>query len=269
MIRALDSATPPDQAAAQAARAAGVGGWWGYLATRPGMNLLNIWSQAEFDTVRSVFGSQPVGFCSGWDDPLAVRALADLWGVRPCLDVEAGIRPDGLWVQPWLDASGAGLYGNLGVHSGRTAPFHILSDYPGLDPGDVWLPATGWPRPAGPLGWQWQGSHQEFGLDVDGGWYDDWFAGMTPEQAAQLQQVFDQLAHFGAQGSPNALDFIVSAYQVLSLGQSGLTPNPWLAQQLAELQTAVSELQAAVKALTPGPVAAHTHPLSGSTGAPQ
>ena len=48
----------------------------------------------------------------------------------PCLDVEGGIRADGAWVQPWLDASGAGLYGNAPVFSGRRAAFYETASDP-------------------------------------------------------------------------------------------------------------------------------------------
>src|SRR5207237_988026 len=31
------------------------------------------------------------------------------------------------------------------------------------------------PRPNGPCGWQWQGTHKEFGWSVDRGWFEDSF----------------------------------------------------------------------------------------------
>jgi hypothetical protein len=46
----------------------------------------------------------------------------------------------------------------------------------------TWDPLAG-PRPPAPCGWQSQGTHAEFGLSVDSGWYDDWFAG-APAVAA-------------------------------------------------------------------------------------
>jgi hypothetical protein len=114
-------------------------------------------------------------FVSGNDAPAALKALAAKLNVRICLDVEGGIRGDGPWVQGWLDASGAGLYGNSGVHSGRRAPFYILAAYPGSsDPAGTWWNQT--PAPPGPCGWQWVGTHTEFGVGVDRGDYDDWFS---------------------------------------------------------------------------------------------
>lgn len=173
MIDGLDSSSDrPTALQVAQARAAGVGLWGGYLATRPGVLLASPWDLASFDLVRPL--APPLAFCSGWDDPAACRALAGLWRVRLCLDVEPEIRGDGPWVQPWLDASQAGLYGNAGVHVGRRAPFHVFADYPGFDPRATW---PSWePRPPTPTGWQWLGSHAEFGLQVDRGRYDDWFA---------------------------------------------------------------------------------------------
>lgn len=195
MIAGLDSAQPPSAAQVAAARAAGVGLWSGYLATAgqggSAFGLLRVWTEAEFEVAKALPG-RPIAFASGWDDPLACRGLAAAWNVRLCLDVEDGIRGDGPWVQSWLDASGAGLYGNLGVHFNRVAAFHILSYYPGRDPAATFLPqSTVNPYIPSPWGWQWQGSHQEFGLDVDRGWYDDWFGGemLTDAQQAQLDAI--------------------------------------------------------------------------------
>jgi hypothetical protein len=168
-------------AAALAARAAGVGGWWGYLGVRPRaqLGLAVLWERWQFDVARLVGGADPVGFCSGWDDPVALRQLAAAWRVRPGLDVEDGIRPDGPWVQGWLDAAGAGLYGLASVHRGRRAAFHVVARYPGAAAAPAtWDPLAG-PRPPTPCGWQSQGTHTEFGRSVDSGWYDDWFCAPT------------------------------------------------------------------------------------------
>lgn|SRR5215469_1087029 len=153
-------------------RAAGIRVWGGYLATLPNVNLESPWDRASFEVVR-LLGSDPLGFCSGLDDPVAVKALAASWRVRACLDVEDAIRGLGPWTQGWLDASGAGVYGGQAVHEAVRAPFHIAALYPGGAPVGDWPP--GWTRPPGPLGWQSQGTHQEFGLSVDSGWLDDSF----------------------------------------------------------------------------------------------
>jgi hypothetical protein len=175
MIAGLDSATPPTAAQAQAAAAAGVRLWSGYLESQPNVGLYRPWSQAEFEIAR-LCGATPIAYASGWDNAAACKALAAAWNVRLCLDVEGGIRGNGAWVQGWLDASGAGLYGNLPVHPGRNAAFNILASYPGFDPQATWDPRQ--LAPTVPTGWQWQGTHSEFGVGVDRGWFDDWFVSL-------------------------------------------------------------------------------------------
>src|SRR5215472_9466677 len=187
MIAGLDSSTArPTPDIITQAYAAGVRLWSGYLATRPAVGLESPWDLASFDVAR-LLGSTPIAFCSGWDDPAALRSMAAAFNVRLCLDVESGIRGDGPWVQPWLDASGSGLYGNASVHweaSGpRRAAFHIVSAYFGFDPGATYYG----PRPPGPVGWQWLGGHLEFGLDVDRGWYDDWFGGGRDDMSTWIR----------------------------------------------------------------------------------
>jgi hypothetical protein len=184
MIPALDSAYPPTLGQSQEAYASGVRQWNGYIATKGGVNLLNPWSRAAFQTVQSVFG-RTVAYASGWDDPVAVAQLAASWDVLLCLDNEAGIRPPGSWVQPWLDASGAGLYGLL-ADLGHAAPFYVVAGYPGYDPGTTWPNAN---PPAEPHGWQWQGSHTEFGVTVDRCWMDDWFAAEPEAPASVIEDV--------------------------------------------------------------------------------
>jgi hypothetical protein len=183
---ALDSATPPSVAQVQAAKAAGIAVWSGYLATRSGVRLFRPWTQAEFAVVKALPGI-PIAYASGWDDPALCKAVAARWGVRLCLDVEGGIRGDGPWVQGWLDASGAGLYGTSGVHPGRRAAFHIAAWYLTQDPRASW-PAS-WPRPASPCGWQWQNTHTEFGVGVDRCWFDDWFGGEEVVDQATFNQL--------------------------------------------------------------------------------
>jgi hypothetical protein len=180
MIQGLDSAGEPSAGQAQAAKAAGYGVWSGYIGTRPNTGVRG-WSQQGFENAR-LCGSMPIGYCSGYDDPGAIRQLAISWKVRLCLDCENGIRglhdPDPSWVQPFLDASGAGLYGGAQIHQqGFRAPFYVLGAYPGS--GDPWN--ASWigpsPRPNAPCGWQWAGSHGAFGVTVDATVFDDWFGG--------------------------------------------------------------------------------------------
>lgn len=179
MVPGVDSAFDmPTLAQAQAFRAAGGRVWGGYLATiqEPGaFNLAMPWPRQAFQNVQQA-GLRAIGYCSGLDDPSAIRAMAASWGVLATLDCEEGIRPDGPWVPGWLAASGAGLYGLMPVHH-NPAPFRIVAEYPGFDPVATW-PG---PPPPEPHGWQWQGTHTEpvTGLQVDSLWLEDWFLGIT------------------------------------------------------------------------------------------
>lgn len=181
MLLGIDSSfAKPNPTLAAQFRAAGVRIWSGYLVTKGNVGIAAPWTKADFDNAKLV-GGMPLGYCSGWDDPVACKNLAAQWGVRLCLDVESGIRGDGPWVQAWLDASGAGLYGNAPSHNGRRAAFHILAAYPGYNPNATWSAQV--PRPAGPCGWQWQGTHTQFGIAIDSTWFDDWFAQQQPSPA--------------------------------------------------------------------------------------
>ena len=173
MIAGLDSSTSvPTSAQLADAKARGVKLWSGYLATRSGVGLLHPWSQEEFARVRKA-GLAALGFCSGRDDPVACKRRAAEWGVRLCLDVEQGIRSDGPWVQPWLNDSGAGLYGNAPVFSGRKAAFYVFAAYPGIDPTRTWPRLRSAQRA---VRLAVAGDAHRVRCLVDQGWYDDWFA---------------------------------------------------------------------------------------------
>jgi hypothetical protein len=185
MIAGLDSSFDvPSAAQLTKAKQHGVRMWSGYLATKPGVGFAHRWKKAEFARIKAA-GMTAIGFCSGHDDPVACRELAAEWGVLLCLDVERGIRSDGPWVRSWLQRSGAGLYGNAPVFANRQAAFYVLAAYPGPDPSRTWTTDPHHPRPHGPCGWQWQGTHDEFGCSVDRGWYDDWFVGCADGQGVE------------------------------------------------------------------------------------
>lgn len=134
MIAGLDSSfAVPMAAQADAARAAGVGLWSGYLTSKSNVGIAHPWRQFDFDNARRC-GGTPIAYCSGNDDPVACKALAASWSVHLCLDVESGIRGNGSWVQGWVDAAEAGLYGHAPVFIGRRAAFYILAAYRGNDP---------------------------------------------------------------------------------------------------------------------------------------
>lgn len=193
MIWAFDSSfDAPSLAQAQAAKAAGIGFWWGYLATRAGVGLAAPWPRMAFWNVQQA-GLGCGAMVSGWDDPVALRQLADSWGIPLlALDDEDGIRrlstPD--WRPAFLAAAGAGHYG-LQERLTIRAPFRIAALYPrGGCTGATWPTST---PPAGPHGWQCQGTHTELGLSVDRSALDDWFRGdgmTTDEQRAFVRLVY-------------------------------------------------------------------------------
>lgn len=196
MIPSLDSSfDAPTLTQARAAKAAGIGFWWGYLATRPNVGLAAPWSELAFWNVLEA-GLGCGAFVSGWDDPVALRELAQAWGIPLlALDDEDGIRllsqPD--WRPPFLQALGGGHYGLL-ARLTLPAQFRIAALYP---PGGC-TGAT-WPTPdppPGPHGWQCQGTHTEFGLSVDRSALDDWFGGdmFTDDDRKLLYRTLSLLA---------------------------------------------------------------------------
>jgi hypothetical protein len=198
----LDSAVAPNDSQIAQAKAAGYAGWAGYFYA-PGIYHPYAadgrdlgWTMERFHAVQNA-GLGALAYCSGNADPLAMRAQSHTWDVPICLDDEAGIRADGPWVQPWLDASGAGLYGNYWVHTGRTAPFHVLAAYPTSgDPYDAsWWSQT--PRPAGICAWQWAGSHSWAGITVDSTWADDNFPGVLGGGSGSIQGDNEDLLYVG------------------------------------------------------------------------
>lgn len=183
MIWSLDSSSDaPSLDQARAAKAAGIGFWWGYLATKPDVGLEAPWSELAFWNVLQA-GLGCGAFVSGWDDPGALRQLAQVWGIHLlALDDEDGIRPltQPDWRPAFLAAAGAGHYG-LQERLTIPAPFRIAALYPaGGCTGATW-PTS--PPPAMPHGWQCQGTHTEFGRSVDRAALDDWFGGDTVDQA--------------------------------------------------------------------------------------
>lgn len=243
MIAAQDSSyDAPTLAQAQAARAAGVRAWGGYLATRPNVGLAVPWSRAAFANVQQA-GLRALAFCSGWDDPVALRQLAAQWNVLLLVDVEDAIRGDGPWVGPFLQASGAGLYGLLEVHR-WPAPYRIVAEYPaGGCPGATW-PSS--PAPQEPHGWQCQGTHRDpvTGLSVDSMRLDDWFAtggtfmGLTDKQQQDMFTFVERVATLLGAG--------VEEQDPADTGQWTPVQGPlttWLPDQLAALQAAVGRLQ--------------------------
>lgn len=272
MLEGLDSANEPTAAQAQAARAAGYGIWSGYIGTAPNTGVRS-WSRAGFDNAR-LCGNMPLAYCSGYDDPAGVRNLAAAWGVRLILDCENGIRglhdPDASWIQPFLDVSGAGLYGGAQIHQqGFRAPFYVLGAYPTSgDPTDASWNGGPAPRPNAPCGWQWAGSHAAFGVTVDSSTFDDWFrtGGFLMALTDQQQQdMYDTLCNFNGAGGhalptggPESIGHQVSEVHEAVNGVTGGQPGGWLngqfqalQQQIAGLPTGGIDVNALAAALIP------------------
>lgn len=253
MIAGLDSSFDrPTPAQVAAAYAAGVRVWGGYFGSADGLGLATRWSRADFEIVKAA-GMTAIGFCSGWDDPNWIRNTAADWSILACVDVERGIRDDGPWAQGWLDASGAGLYGNCGVHAGRRAAFHILAWYPGFDPGGTWYDVQ-CARPGGPCAWQWQGGHSEFGIDVDSMWLDDSFGGhadmgLTPDEAQTLNDINVRTAllynalFYGNEGPPGNHPLVQAQATADGIAQ--------IAAAVAKLPVATVDVNALAAALAP------------------
>jgi hypothetical protein len=252
MIAGLDSSFDrPTPAQAAAAFAAGVRLWGGYIGTRGGLGLASLWSQAEFQVVKDA-GMTAIAYCSGFDDPAGVRAMAAAWGVLLGVDVEPGIRDDGPWVPGFLQATGAGLYGLASVHYdtgepiGRGAAWNVIANYPGFDPGVTWV--DGLTPPAAPHGRQWEGTHTEFGLSVDRMWLDDSFT--TGElNMAQLDDIQQTVSDINTR---TAL-----LYNALFFGNSGENPPKPLVQAqatadgIAKIEQMISNLQVPPASLQP------------------
>ena len=174
-VRVLDSSAPPTAAQVAQAKAAGWGAWFGYLG-QAGDNLLNPWTQADFQTVTDG-GLLTGAYCSGQDDPAWVKATAAAWGLHVVvLDDEAGIKTDGSWVSSWCATAGAGLYGNGAVmreHATDPAvPFLVLAAYPGGTQSATWSTTEAGCTTSKPTGWQWAGTVPMFGTTVDCANYD-------------------------------------------------------------------------------------------------
>ena len=239
MIAALDSSfDAPTLAQAQAARGAGVQAWGGYLATQQqegAFNLAAPWSRMAFWNVQQA-GLRAIAFCSGWDDPGTLRQLAAEWNVLLLADVEDAIRGDGPWVGPFLEASGAGLYGLLEVHR-WPAPYRIVASY------SAGCTGTTWPAPSPPVephGWQCQGTHRDpvTGLSVDSMRLDDWFGGgfLVSLSDAQVLDMYDNTAR--------TLSILANGFQVDHAGTPEPASDPeWLPQQVNAILAALEKLQ--------------------------
>jgi hypothetical protein len=200
-----DSAYAPTLAQCQAFLAAGGGAWLGYLASGKDVDILNPWTEAEFDLVRSS-GLLTAAYVSGQDNPTWLKTTAAAWGLTIILDCEGGIRADGTWVDPFLATSGAGLYGGSAVqanHRTHNHPFYVFALYPTAgNPSKLQWP-SGVAAPPQPTGWQYADNGSFGGHAVDLSIFDPAILGgvdMTPAQAQMLQDLHD-IFFLAAEGS--------------------------------------------------------------------
>lgn len=235
MKTGLDSAYPPSPAQIAAAQAAGYSAWLGYFA---GPDILNGWADSDFQNVLDG-GLATAAYCSGWADPAQMKARADALGIVGMLDDESGIRSvtsanrqtarammhggaarpvmesvNGVWrvsswVQPWLDTSGFGQYGNLQVFAGIHATRYVFAAYLGYDPGASW--PSYYPRPTdgNPCGWQFQGTTSMFGRGVDLTHFDDGFFAFGGGGGSIVE---DEMKDFLIRNTTNATVYWVRGY---------------------------------------------------------
>jgi LysM repeat protein len=176
MLAGLDSAYPPSAAQASAARNAGIGLWAGYL---PLPGAYHGWTPQDFENARSVGAT----FCYAFPAaaPVQARMAAATLGAPLCLDNARGDTADpfAASLAAWLAAAApCGMYAQPDVleHWQGHYAFAVLATRPGGDPHS----SDGGFALGVPTGNQWQGSHLEFGVTVDRGWYDPAFGGQLP-----------------------------------------------------------------------------------------
>ncbi len=159
-MKAVDSSWIPTKSQIALAKSDGIEAWGGYLASGPNEDLLNPWPDSAFQLVRSG-GLIPYAYVSGLDDPTWLKAQAASLGIKIILDCENGVRADGTWTDPFLLASGAGLYGDATVQWAHRTHGHvsyIFAGYPGGVQTANWPSYAAQPDPARPLGWQYLGT---------------------------------------------------------------------------------------------------------------
>lgn len=113
---------------------------------------------------------------------LLARSMMHGGGARPVFEKQAdGTYAVSSWVQPWLNASGFGQYGNAPVIAGVIASRYVVAAYPGGDPGLSWPAYLARPAGGAPCGWQFMGTHGFAGISVDSTHYDDNFWAFGPD----------------------------------------------------------------------------------------
>lgn len=179
----------PSPASVAYAKSKGCQAIFGYISNGRD-SIYRGWSDGDFATVRDG-GLLTGAYCSGWADPAWVKAEAARLNLRALLDCESSIRPDGPWVDPWLEISGTGFYGlgaDIATHSTHGHPSYVLAGYPSnsgtanpIDPGLSWG-SVGLPSPSRPIGRQYAGGVPTPFGPVDYSHFDPaFFAAATPQ----------------------------------------------------------------------------------------
>lgn len=234
MISGRDSSDIPSDQTLADAYIAGVRVWGGYF---DGPGISHGWTAQAYTAIKAA-GMTAVAYCSGYADPHAMAQQKIAWSVDYLLlDVERGIRSDGPWVQGWLYDSGAGLYGNAPVFSNRTFPYAQIAAYPGIDPQATWPNSS---PPSVPHGWQWRGTHDEFGISCDSAYWDDSF---SPVQSITK---FEDGTMFAVRPDGSAVDyFFIDTNKDLGVGavsaggvQVQTTPSPYAGHVVTEILAA-------------------------------
>ena len=194
-MKVIDSGMQPNAQQIAAAKADGVEAWLGYRSSTTHENLAHPWVPATFARIKAG-GLLTGAYYSGLDDPAWCKADAASLGIKGFLDCENGIRGDGVWTDPWLDASGFHLYGGSTVQTNHRTHGHegyVFAAYPGGVQTATWPSYQAAPSPARPVGWQYLGTQSKpYGV-VDLCNFDPALLGTAPVPPLEgdMLQVFD------------------------------------------------------------------------------
>lgn len=188
----LDSWWEPTIAQFRWAKASGFAGWLGYFSDVSGDRIYHGWANQTFLNAIAE-GLQTGDYDSGFDNPAEIAARNAELDIIGILDAEASIRPDGPWLDPWMDTAGPRerLYGGGDVMAGHAThghPGYILAGYPSnsgtahpIDPG-LTFGTIVLPSPRRPIGRQYAGGVPTAYGPVDYSHFEPgFFSGATPQ----------------------------------------------------------------------------------------
>jgi hypothetical protein len=205
MITVVDSWWEPNAAQIVQAKGQSVDGWCGYF---DGPGIYHGWADATFQRILAA-GLKTGAYCSYRADPLAMKARAAALGIPIFLDVERSVDGgDGPAVDPWLNASGAALYGN-GPRYGAGNPIqdHLSHGHAGyiLSDGSLGNQNRSWPaqdpRPPQPCGWQYRNGVQTSFGTVDFCHFDEALFAVTPPPPSRRTEMLIMFLARGVDGN--------------------------------------------------------------------